>query len=350
MTTSRYDAPSKEAPGVLEQMSESTPELRFDGKVAIVTGAANGVGRAHATLLASRGARVVVNDLGGAVTGGGRSLQAARAAADAIVALGGEAVADGNSVADAEGARRIIGTALDAWGRVDIVINNAGVLDTDAFEEANAERDDLVIATHLRGAMHVTKSAWAVMRRQGYGRVVNTSSGAVFGSPAGLAYQSAKAGVLGLTRGLAVLGRDLGITVNAILPTAFTRMTDSIPDPAFRDFMATRFTPERVAAFAILLAHEDCPVTGEAFLVGGGRVSRLLLGASHGVVVAEATPEVFAANFDQILDMSAPVFPVDRLAEFQSYLGRLGFESGGLSMTGLVDPDSSDSVASPPRP
>jgi hypothetical protein len=212
------------------------------------------------------------------------------------------------------------------------------VLDTDGFEEASDERDDLVIATHLRGAMHVTKAAWPVMRTQGYGRVVNTSSGGMFGSPVALAYQSGKAGVLGLSRGLAVLGRDLGIKVNAILPTAFTRMTDSIPDPAFHDFMATRFTPERVAAFAVLLAHEDCPVTGEAFLVGGGRVARMLLAVSHGIVIPEPTPEEFAANFEQILDISALEFPPDRVAEFQSYLGRLGFEPANLSMSGLVDP------------
>jgi hypothetical protein len=142
-----------------------------------------------------------------------------------------------------------------------------------------------------------------------------------------------------------VLGRDLGIKVNAILPTAFTRMTDTIPDPAFHEFMATRFTPERVAAFALLLAHDDCPVTGEAFLVGGGRAARLLLGVSQGVVIPEPTPEQFAADFDQILDPSAPAFPPDRVSEFQSYLGRLGFEPASLSMSGLVDPVNAGETA-----
>lgn len=313
------------------------PELRFDKKVAIVTGAGNGVGRAHALLLASRGARVVVNDLGSAVDGSGASASVAQRVVDEITANGGEAVADTNSVADERSAREIVETAVDRWGTVDILVNNAGVLDTAKLTDTDQQRDEVVIGTHLQGTINVTRAAWGVMEARGSGAIVSTSSGAIFGSPVGLAYQSAKGGVLAFTRGLATAGRECGIRVNAILPTAFTRMTDTIPDPAFRSFMEQRFTPDRIAAFAAVLLHDSCDVTGEAFLVGGGRVARLLLGVTTGVVFDDPSPEDFFARLDDAMAVDQVGYPKDRLEEFHSYLGRLGFGGGqGLEMGGLV--------------
>jgi NAD(P)-dependent dehydrogenase (short-subunit alcohol dehydrogenase family) len=316
-------------------------EIRFDGRVALVTGAGNGVGRAHALLLASRGAKVVVNDLGGSVDGEGASTGPAQVVVDEITDAGGEAIANPDSVTDEHGAQRMVRAALDTWGRLDIVVNNAGVLDTAEFTSVDEAYDRRVIGTHLQGTINVTRAAWPHLVAQGYGRVVSTSSGAVFGSPVGLSYQSAKAGVIGLTRGLATAGTAHGIAVNAIMPTAFTRMTDSIPDPAFREFMETRFTPERIAGFVAVLAHETCGHSGEVFLVGGGRISRVLLGVTAGIVADEGTPEEFALRLDEAMRLDGVIYPRDRLEEFQSYLGRLGFGSGSLDMGGLVRKEDS---------
>jgi NAD(P)-dependent dehydrogenase (short-subunit alcohol dehydrogenase family) len=311
-------------------------QLRFDNKVAIITGGGNGVGRAHALMFASRGARVVVNDIGVGVDGNGASAVVAQRVVDEINARGGEAIASLDSVADEQSAAQILQSALDAWGRVDILVNNAGVLDTSELTATNQTRDERVLGTHLQGTINVTRAVWDTMVAQGGGTVVSTSSAAIFGSPVGLAYQSAKGGVLAFTRGLATAGRPHSIRVNAVLPTAFTRMTDSIPDPSFNDFMRDTFTPERIAAFVGALAHDSCGVTGEAFLVGGGRVARLVLGVTQGVVLDDPTPESFREHFDSVMANEGVVFPKDRIEEFQSYLGRLGFRAEELDIDRLV--------------
>ena len=299
--------------------------LRFDGRAAIVTGAGSGLGRAHAIELARRGASVVVNDLGGDVTGVGASTGPAERVAREIIDLGGSAVANTDSVIPPEGGQAIVRSALEAFGRLDIVVNNAGILDTGDFLECTDEHIDRTLATHVRGAFSVTRPALRHMLDQGYGRIINTSSGAVLGAGVGLAYQSGKAAMISFTRALAVIGRGRGVTANAILPTAYTRMTDSIPDESFRSFMESRFRPERVAPVVVLLAHESTNVTGECFLVGGGRMARLFLGVTEGVIADEPDAEFFADSLDQIMNTAGFSVPPDRPAEFASYMPKLGF-------------------------
>src|SRR5215204_3401348 len=204
-------------------------ELGFDGKVAIITGAGGGLGRQHALLLASRGALVVVNDLGGAVDGTGCDKGAAERVVDEIRSDGGEAVADTSSVATPEGGAAVVQTALDAFGRVDIVVNNAGILRDKSFHNMDPELMNPVFDVHLKGAFHVTQPAWVVMRAKGYGRIISTSSAAgIFGNFGQTNYGAAKMGLIGLTRVLAVEGARYGIQANVIAPLARTRMTEDI--------------------------------------------------------------------------------------------------------------------------
>ena len=203
--------------------------LGFDGKVAIITGAGGGLGKQHALSLASRGALVVVNDLGGAVDGSGSDAGAAQLVVDEIKAAGGEAVADTDSVATPEGGEAIVQTAIDAFGRIDIVINNAGILRDKTFHNMTPDLLDPVLDVHLKGAFNVTKPAWVHMREQQYGRVISTSSAAgVFGNFGQTNYGAAKMGLVGLTRVLAVEGARYNIKANAIAPLALTRMTEDI--------------------------------------------------------------------------------------------------------------------------
>lgn len=300
--------------------------LRLDGRVAIVTGAGGGIGRAHAVALAARGARVVVNDLGGDMDGSGESSSPAEAVADEIRALGGEAIASTTSVIAPEGGEAIAASAFDAWGRVDILINNAGVLgERSGILEVPDDKIDSVLATHLRGAFSVIRPVWRHMVDQGGGRIVNTSSGTVFGIVSGASYQAAKAGLLGLTRNLALQGAPHDISVNALLPTAFTRMTNQIPQEALRSFMESRFTPERVAEFAVLMVHDSFPYTGEFFAVGGGRVARVVLGVTEGAISETCTAEDYAQLLESVMDTSSITVPPDRAAEFNLYMGKLGF-------------------------
>jgi NAD(P)-dependent dehydrogenase (short-subunit alcohol dehydrogenase family) len=299
--------------------------LTFEGRVAIVTGAGRGLGRAHALELGRRGAKVVVNDLGGSVEGLGESFTPARDVAEEIVAAGGHAVANGDSVVTPDGGNAIVECAVENFGRLDILVNNAGVLDMAPLLEASDDHIDRTLATHLRGSFSVTRPALHLMLDQGYGRIVNTSSGAVLGSPVGVAYQSAKAGIIGLTRAVALLGKDSNVKANAVLPTAFTRMTDSIPDPAFRAFMEDRFVPERVAGAVALMCHESFQPSGECFLAGGGRMARLFLGVTPGFISEQGTAEDFAEHLEAVMNAESFIVPLDRGEEFASYLPRLGF-------------------------
>jgi len=276
-------------------------DLGYDGKVAIITGAGGGLGREHALLLASRGAQVVVNDLGGGVAGGdGGSLGPAETVVKEIEDAGGVAVADGNSVATPEGGEGIVQTALDAFGRVDIVINNAGILRDKTFHNMTPEFVDPVIDVHLRGAFWVTKPAWIKMREQGYGRIVNTASNSgILGNFGQSNYGAAKMGLVGLTRVLALEGAKNDIKVNAIAPIARTRMTESYIDED------KAMTPELITPIVSYLSHESCSVSGQIYHVGGGKVARAFIGVTEGITSPDLSAEMVADSIEKIDDTGA---------------------------------------------
>ena len=283
-------------------------ELRFDGQVAVITGAGRNLGREYALLLASRGAKVVVNDIGVGIsdTDGVADAPATNPALDVvaeIIAAGGDAVIDTSSITDPRAG--MVQTAIDAFGRIDIVINNAGVVRQAPVPELSDEFCRAMTDTHMLGTMNVTRAAWSHMAAQGYGRIVNVSSGAgLIGFPNMTMYGGVKLGVVGLSRSLAVEGRSLGINVNVVAPQASVRGSDFGPmkwTPALAEWLS----PEQISGLVAYLAHESCVTTGELFNVGGGLIARVVLAAAEGVTERPMSPEAVAAHWDEI--MSQPV-------------------------------------------
>ncbi len=272
--------------------------IDFDGRVAIVTGAGGGLGRSHALLLASRGAKVVVNDLGGARDGTGGGSAMADAVVEEIVDAGGEAVANYDGVHTWDGGDAIVQTALDAFGRVDIVINNAGILRDVSFAKLEEAQLDLVLKVHLYGAFHVTRAAWNHLKEQGYGRVINTTSGSgLYGNFGQSNYSAAKLGLVGLTRTLAIEGVKYGITAHAIAPAAASRMTEDILPPQLLE----KLEPEYVSPLVAYLVSEDCTDTGRIYSVGGGYMARVALLEGEGATFEGVpSPDDVAAVWDQV--------------------------------------------------
>ncbi|CBL43857.1 Short-chain dehydrogenase/reductase SDR [gamma proteobacterium HdN1] len=250
----------------------------FAGKVAIVTGAGGGLGFEYAKYLAQHGAKVVVNDLGGSTFGldGAKNSSVAEAAAQKIRAAGGEAIANGNSVSDEKGAKAIIDQAIKKWGRVDIVINNAGIASTQVFPNVDTKEINLHLGVHVLGAVNMMKAAWPHMVKQGGGRIINTSSSSTLGFSPQISYPTMKSALFGLTRNTALLGKEQNIHVNVILPAAFTRLTNMLPPSAFREHLERDFQPERLAPVIAYLCHDSCDISGEFFTVGGGKFARLV--------------------------------------------------------------------------
>jgi NAD(P)-dependent dehydrogenase (short-subunit alcohol dehydrogenase family) len=293
-----------------------TDELGFDGKVAIITGAGGGLGRAHALALASRGALVVINDLGGAIDGTGSDQSPAEHVVAEIKSAGGEAVADAHSVADADGAAAIVQAAIDAFGRIDIVINNAGIVRDQAFHKMDDAVFKSVLDVHLFGAYHVTRRAWPYLREQGYGRIVSTASAVgLFGNFGQANYGTAKMALIGLTRTLAIEGARHNIKANAIAPVAKTRMSETLFGS-----QGDNISPRWVSPVVAYLCHESCEPTGRIFSVAGGRVAEIFIGEGSGFTDPDLSPESVAANLDKISNRDGYVVPESMADEIGLYL------------------------------
>ena len=298
-------------------------EYGFEGRVAVVTGAGRGIGRAYARLLAASGARVVVNDLGGSAAGEGTDAGPARSVAEEILAAGGAAVADTNDVSTPAGGASVVQTAIDHYGRIDILIANAGIIRWGGLPDVDAENLERHLAVHLHGSFNTLRAAWPHFVEQQYGRVVLTASSGVFGLAENLSYAAAKAGVIGLARSAKLAGKPHGIKVNVIAPAAQTRMAGGEPPDDERAAPGQPFLPsDAVAPMAAFLAHESCPVSGEIYTAGAGRFARLFIASTEGYVHQDgpATIEDVAKNWDAINDETGYYVPTDLMNWSGSFL------------------------------
>ena len=301
---------------------------RYDGKVAIVTGAGQGLGRSHAIELAKRGAKVVINDLGGAKDGTGGSSEAALAVVAEIEALGGEAIANGANVANYDEVEAMVKQTVDQWGRVDILVNNAGILRDKSFTKGALDDFKLVLDVHLMGTVNCTKACWDIMRDQGYGRVVvTTSSSGLYGNFGQSNYGSAKMGVIGLMNTLVQEGSKYDIRVNALAPTAGTRMTEGlIPEEAF-----ALLTPETVTPAVLYMVSDDAP-NKTIICAGAGAYSVAKVIETDGVWLSpdEQTPEGIAANWEAITSSEGEAQPQ---AGFEQTVKFTGKAMAGLGLS-----------------
>ena len=289
-------------------------DITFDQRVAIVTGAGGGLGRSYALELARRGARVVVNDLGGAIDGTGGDSRPADRVVEEITRRGGEAVANYDSVSTPEGGAGIVQTALDAFGTVDVVINNAGILRDRSFGNLTLDELEAVMKVHLLGAFYVSMPAFPVMKEKGYGRFVFTSSNAgIFGNFGQANYGAAKAGLVGFSNVLAIEGAKYNIRSNVIAPVARTRLTEELLGP-LTDFL----DPDQVMPMVVYLCSESNQFTHEIFTAGGGRFGRIFVGTNQGWfsgVKAVPSVEEVRDNLDQIRDISRFEVPMSSTEE-----------------------------------
>jgi NAD(P)-dependent dehydrogenase (short-subunit alcohol dehydrogenase family) len=278
--------------------------IRFDNRVALVTGAGAGLGRCHALLLASRGAKVIVNDPGGSTDGRGGSQAAADLVVEEIRAAGGEATANYDSVADRAGAANMVRAAIETFGRIDIVVNNAGILRDKTFSKMELDDFDTVVKVHLSGSAYVTKAAWQHMIDQKYGRIVLTTSGSGLAGNYGQSnYGAAKTGMIGLMHNLMMEGAKYNIRVNAVSPVAGTRMTEGV----MPEEMLKKFDPHQVSPAVAWMCSEACDVTGEIVAAGAGYFTRIKLVKAKGAVLGTdriATIEDFAAARDRVFDLT----------------------------------------------
>ncbi|MES2251347.1 MAG: SDR family NAD(P)-dependent oxidoreductase [Pseudomonadota bacterium] len=293
-------------------MSNST-SIDFKSRVAIVTGAGGGLGRQHALALAARGAKVVVNDLGGARDGSGGSVSAAQAVVDEIKAAGGEAIANGASVTDFEAVQAMVKQAVDAWGRVDILVNNAGILRDKSFAKMELDDFKLVVDVHLMGAVNCTKAVWALMNEQKYGRIVmTTSSSGLYGNFGQSNYGAAKLALVGLMQTLSIEGAKNDIRVNCLAPTAATRMTEDL----FPKDMLEAFRPEAVVPAMLVLAAQDAP-NRTILCAGAGTFEAAHITLTQGawLGIAADTPEQLAARLSEVTEREGEAVPQSGAAQ-----------------------------------
>jgi NAD(P)-dependent dehydrogenase (short-subunit alcohol dehydrogenase family) len=276
--------------------------IRFDDQVAIVTGSGGGLGRCHALGLAARGAKVVINDFGGAVDGSGGSSDAALAVVAEIEAAGGTAMADGADVSDYDQVTAMVTKVMDAWGRIDVLINNAGILRDRSFNNMEIADFQKVVDVHLMGSVNCTKAVWGIMREQNYGRIVMTTSATgLYGNFGQANYGAAKLGLAGFTNSLAIEGRKNNIFVNTLAPVALTRMTEDIIPPEFHNLLK----PENVTPGVIFLASDKAP-TGNILSAGAGSFARAAIQESEGMFLGDgASADDVAENWTQISDLSS---------------------------------------------
>lgn len=295
-------------------------DIRFDDKVVIVTGAGGGIGRAHALLFAKHGAKVIVNDLGGSTQGEGANSEAALKVVEEIKAAGGTAIANPDNVINGD---RIVECAMDNFGRIDVVVNNAGILRDKSFPKMTDEDWDLIYRVHVEGAYKTTKAAWAHMKENNFGRVIFTSStSGIYGNFGQANYGMAKLGLYGFTRTLAIEGRKNNIFVNAIAPTGGTRMTEGLFPPGAFD----KLKPELVSPLVAYLCSEQCQETGSLFEVGGGWMGKVRWERSLGIGFNPDegfTPEDVAANFEKLCSFEGAVHPKDNIEALKELMANI---------------------------
>ena len=288
--------------------------IRFDGQVAVVTGAGRGLGRAHALALAARGARVVVNDPGADLRGEGAPVPVADAVVAEIAAAGGTAVASRDDVGDATSAALLVELALDTFGRLDVLVNNAGIMRDKVFKKMDLADFEKVVRVHLLGSAYVTRHAFPHMIRQDFGRVLMTTSAAgLYGAFGGANYAAAKLGIVGLTKSLSIEGARHNVLVNAIAPVAASRMSEALLAPA--EF--ARMTPDHVVPAALMLCARDCCLTGQVLEVGAGYCAKVDIVEGHGLrypADRPPAPEMLAARYAEVADMRDACSFTDALA------------------------------------
>jgi NAD(P)-dependent dehydrogenase (short-subunit alcohol dehydrogenase family) len=300
--------------------------IDFKGRVAIVTGAGGGLGRQHALALAARGARVVVNDLGGARDGSGGSVSAAQAVVDEIRAAGGEAIANGASVTDFEAVQAMVAQAVATWGRVDILVNNAGILRDKSFAKMELADFRLVMDVHLMGAVHCTKAVWALMNEQKYGRIVmTTSSSGLYGNFGQSNYGAAKLALVGLMQTLSIEGAKNDIRVNCLAPTAATRMTEDLMPEAVLEALK----PEAVVPAMLVLAGQEAP-TRTILCAGAGSFEAAHITLTNGawIGLGADAPERLAERLAEVTERSGEIVPQSGAAQGSNEVGKAMAHAG----------------------